>query len=106
MRRLFIQFTTVLTLVLAPIVSFASPLVSPAWLSEKLDDNNVVVIDLRNKIDNGSYETFPEGTSGAIHSDYLKEGWRVAVMVWLVFCQTQNNFSHWRAVWVCLMALM
>ena len=79
MRRLFIQLTTVLTLVLAPIVAFASPLVSPDWLSEKLDDNDVVVIDLRNKIDNGSYETFLEGhIPGAIHSDYLREGWRVS----------------------------
>ena len=79
MRRLIIQFTTFLTLVLAPIVAFASPLVSTAWLSEKLYDNNVVVIDLRNKIDNGSYETFLNGhIPGSIHSDYLREGWRVS----------------------------
>ena len=78
MRRLFIQFTTVVVLVIAPMVAFASPLVSPAWLSEKLDDDKVVVIDLRNKIDKGSYETFLEGhIPGAIHSDYLKDGWRV-----------------------------
>jgi thiosulfate/3-mercaptopyruvate sulfurtransferase len=78
MRRLFIQFATVLALVIAPMVAFASPLVSPAWLSEKLDDDKVVVIDLRNKIDKGSYETFLEGhIPGAIHSDYLKDGWRV-----------------------------
>ena len=78
MRRLFIQFATVLALVITPVVAFASPLVSPAWLSEKLDDDKVVVIDLRNKIDKGSYETFLEGhIPGAIHSDYLKDGWRV-----------------------------
>jgi len=78
MRRLFIQFATNLALVIAPMVAFASPLVSPAWLSEKLDDDKVVVIDLRNKIDKGSYETFLEGhIPGAIHSDYLKDGWRV-----------------------------
>ena len=78
MRRLFIQFATVLALVIAPIVASASPLVSPAWLSEKLDDSKVVVIDLRNKIDKGSYKTFLEGhIPGAIHSDYLKDGWRV-----------------------------
>ena len=78
MRRLFIQFATVLALVIAPMVAFASPLVSPAWLSEKLDEDKVVVIDLRNKIDKGSYETFLEGhIPGAIHSDYLKDGWRV-----------------------------
>jgi len=78
MRHLFIQFATVLALVIAPMVAFASPLVSPAWLSEKLDDDKIVVIDLRNKIDKGSYETFLEGhIPGAIHSDYLKDGWRV-----------------------------
>jgi thiosulfate/3-mercaptopyruvate sulfurtransferase len=78
MRRLFIQFATVLALVFAPMVAFASPLVSPAWLSENLDDNKLVIIDLRNKIDEGSYETFLEGhIPGAIHSDYLIDGWRV-----------------------------
>ena len=78
MRRLFIQFATALALVIAPMVAFASPLVSPAWLSEQLDNSIVVVIDLRNRIDRGSYETFLEGhIPGAIHSDYLKDGWRV-----------------------------
>ena len=79
MRRLFIQFATALAMVIAPVVAFASPLVSPAWLSENLDDAKLVIIDLRNKIDKGSYETFLEGhIPGAIHSDYLKEGWRVS----------------------------
>jgi thiosulfate/3-mercaptopyruvate sulfurtransferase len=78
MRRLFIQFAAVLALVIAPMVAFASPLVSPAWLFENLDDSKLVIIDLRNKIDKGSYETFLEGhIPGAIHSDYLKDGWRV-----------------------------
>ena len=78
MRRLFIQFATALAMVIAPVVALASPLVSPAWLSENLDDAKLVIIDLRNKIDEGSYETFLEGhIPGAIHSDYLKDGWRV-----------------------------
>jgi thiosulfate/3-mercaptopyruvate sulfurtransferase len=78
MRRLFIQFAAVLALVIAPMVAFASPLVSPAWLSENLDGSKLVIIDLRNKIDKGSYETFLEGhIPGAIHSDYLNDGWRV-----------------------------
>jgi thiosulfate/3-mercaptopyruvate sulfurtransferase len=78
MRRLFIQFATALALMIAPLVAFASPLVSPAWLSENLDDAKLLIIDLRNKIDEGSYETFLEGhIPGAIHSDYLKDGWRV-----------------------------
>ena len=78
MRRLFIQFASALALVIAPMVACAGPLVSPAWLSENLDDAKLVIIDLRNKIDEGSYETFLEGhIPGAIHSDYLKDGWRV-----------------------------
>ena len=78
MSRLFIQCATVLALLIAPVVALASPLVSPAWLSENLDNAKLVIIDLRNKIDEGSYETFLEGhIPGAIHSDYLKDGWRV-----------------------------
>ncbi len=78
MRRLFIQVATALVMVIAPVVAFASPLVSLAWLSENLDDTKLVIIDLRNKIDEGSYETFLEGhIPGAIHSDYLNDGWRV-----------------------------
>ena len=78
MYRRFFQFAAVLSLVIAPMVALASPLVSPAWLSEKLEDDNLVIVDLRNKIDKGSYETFLEGhIPGAIHSDYLKDGWRV-----------------------------
>jgi thiosulfate/3-mercaptopyruvate sulfurtransferase len=65
-------------LILAPITAFATPLVSSAWLSQRLNDDNLVVIDLRNKIDKGSYETFLDGhIPGAIHSDYLTDGWRV-----------------------------
>ena len=78
MRRLFTRLVTVLVFVMAPMLAFASPLVSPAWLSDKLDDEKIVIIDLRNKIDKGSYESFLQGhIPGAIHSDYLKDGWRV-----------------------------
>ena len=44
MRRLFVQFATVLALVIAPVVAFASPLVGPAWLSENLDDARLVIL--------------------------------------------------------------
>ena len=78
MRRLFTRLVTVLAFVMAPMLAIASPLVSPAWLSDKLDDEKIVIIDLRNKIDKGSYESFLQGhIPGAIHSDYLKDGWRV-----------------------------
>ena len=78
MRRLFTRLVTVLAFVMAPMLAIASPLVSPAWLSDKLDDEKIVIIDLRNKIDKGSYKSFLQGhIPGAIHSDYLKDGWRV-----------------------------
>ena len=57
----------------------AEPLVSASWLSNNLDNENLVVIDLRNQIDEGSYETFLKGhIPGSVHSDYLKDGWRIA----------------------------
>jgi thiosulfate/3-mercaptopyruvate sulfurtransferase len=57
----------------------ATPLVDAAWLEKRLGDDEVVLIDLRNKIDGGSYETYLEGhIPSAVHSDYLKDGWRVA----------------------------
>lgn len=56
----------------------STPLVDADWLADKLTDENIIVIDLRNKIDEGSYETFLKGhIPGSIHSDYLKDGWRV-----------------------------
>ena len=56
----------------------ATPLVTTNWLADRLANDKLVVIDLRNKIDSGSYETFLQGhIPGSIHSDYLKDGWRV-----------------------------
>ena len=107
MHRLFTQLATVLALVIAPMFAFASPLVSPAWLSEKLDDEKVVVIDLRNKIDKGSFETFLEGhIPGAIHSDYLKDGWRVGRDGVVGLLPKADQFQSLAAVWVCLMTPM
>lgn len=54
------------------------PLVSTDWLARHKDQANVQIIDLRNQIDGGSYETWLEGhIPGSVHSDYLKDGWRV-----------------------------
>ena len=45
---------------------------------DNLDNDHVVLIDLRNKIDKGSYETYLKGhIPSSLHSDYLKDGWRV-----------------------------
>ena len=59
-------------------VRAAEPIVSASWLKDNLD--KVFVLDIRNKIDGGSYETFKEGhIPDSVHSDYLKAGWRTKV---------------------------
>lgn len=64
--------------VLTTLTAFAQPLVSTKWLHDNLDTNSVILIDLRNKIDGGNYETWLEGhIPGSVHSDYLQAGWRV-----------------------------
>lgn len=56
----------------------AQPLVSTKWLNDNMGSDSLVLIDLRNKIDGGNYETWLEGhVPGSIHSDYLTAGWRV-----------------------------
>lgn len=61
----------------------ATPLVSSDWLYEKINSgdtiDNILIIDLRNSIGNGNYEVYTEGhIPTSIHSDYSKDGWRVA----------------------------
>ena len=56
----------------------AQPLVDVDWVAGNLDNQNVLLIDLRNKIDKGSYESYLDGhIPSSLHSDYLKDGWRV-----------------------------
>lgn len=56
------------------------PLVDVDWLKANADRDDVVLLDIRNKIDGGSAETFAKGhIPGAVHSDYLKGGWRTKV---------------------------
>lgn len=77
-QQFIAKMLVVFAFILAPITAFATPLVSVDWLSQRLNDDNLTIIDLRNKIDKGNYETFLEGhIPGAIHSDYLTDGWRV-----------------------------
>ena len=55
------------------------PLVSPEWLAGHLNDGSVKVLDIRNRIDGGSAVVFAKGhIPGAVYSDYLSAGWRVA----------------------------
>ena len=72
----FALFAT--AIVTAATGAWAKPLVDVEWLAENLRIDDVVLIDLRNKIDGGSYDTYLEGhIPSAIHSDYLQDGWRV-----------------------------
>jgi len=58
----------------------AGPLVDPAWLRANLEADDLVVLDIRNRIDGGSAETFAEGhVPGAVYSNYLEDGWRATV---------------------------
>jgi thiosulfate/3-mercaptopyruvate sulfurtransferase len=55
-----------------------APLVSPAWLKARLDQPDLVVLDIRSAIDGGGREAYARGhIPGAVHSDYDKAGWRV-----------------------------
>lgn len=72
--------------------AISSPLVSVDWLHNKIDltetahpdvavefgqKGNILLIDLRNRIDGGSYDTFLQGhIPTSIHSDYEADGWR------------------------------
>jgi len=77
-RAMVLALTPILLLAAAVMSAQAAPLVDTGWLAGKLDDDKVVLIDLRNKLDGGSYETYLEGhVPSAIHSDYLQDGWRV-----------------------------
>lgn len=55
----------------------AQPLVDGDWIEGNLGKPDVVVLDIRNKIDKGSKEIYEQGhIPGAIYSDYLADGWR------------------------------
>ncbi len=70
---IFILFSIVPSFTLA-----SKPLVSVDWLKNKLATDNLIILDIRNKIDNGGIEVFLKGhIPGSLHSDYIKDGWRV-----------------------------
>ncbi len=61
-----------------------TPLVDVTWLQSQLEaeriGEDVIVIDIRNKIDGGSAKTFVAGhIPGAVYSNYLGDGWRTTV---------------------------
>jgi thiosulfate/3-mercaptopyruvate sulfurtransferase len=55
----------------------AQPLVDGDWIEGNLGKSDVVILDIRNKIDKGSKEVYEKGhVPGAIYSNYLEDGWR------------------------------
>jgi thiosulfate/3-mercaptopyruvate sulfurtransferase len=55
----------------------AQPLVDGDWIEGNLGKPDVVVLDIRNKIDKGSREVYEKAhIPGAIYSNYLEDGWR------------------------------
>ena len=58
-----------------------TPMVTSEWVYNKIESgetmSDVLLIDIRNSIGGGSYETYSEGhIPSSIHSDYGKDGWR------------------------------
>ena len=53
------------------------PLVDADWLAAHLEAPGLVVLDIRNGIDGGSFEAYAEAhVPGAIYANYLEAGWR------------------------------
>ena len=74
--------------ILGAVIAFSSqasaselkPLVDVDWIKANADRGDVVLLDIRNKIDGGSAKTFAKGhIPGSVHSDYLEGGWRTKV---------------------------
>jgi thiosulfate/3-mercaptopyruvate sulfurtransferase len=54
-------------------------LISPEALAARLDDENLVIIDLRTAADGGRAAYEAGHVPGAVHSDYGADGWRAKV---------------------------
>ncbi len=67
-------------LALPALAAEPGPLVDVAWVKANADRDDVVLLDIRNKIDGGSAKTFAAGhIPGAVYSNYLEAGWRTKV---------------------------
>jgi thiosulfate/3-mercaptopyruvate sulfurtransferase len=57
--------------------SVVEPLIAPEWLAGRLDDRNLLILDIRSVVDGGGRDAYEAGhIPGAIHTDYVKDGWR------------------------------
>ena len=75
MKQIQAYAIAITLLIFTSITAHARPLVDTTWLKKNLQNDALVIIDLRNKIDGGSFKTFQSGhIPGSIHSNYLKDG--------------------------------
>jgi thiosulfate/3-mercaptopyruvate sulfurtransferase len=57
-----------------------SGLIAPEAVAARLGDDTLVVLDIRSSIDGGGKAAFEAGhIPGAVHSDYVADGWRAQV---------------------------
>lgn len=57
--------------------SSISPLVSPEWLATHPASGDVRVLDIRSAVDGGGRDAYEQAhVPGAVHTDYVKDGWR------------------------------
>src|SRR5215510_8139509 len=86
LRRLFAIIAVLAATASAPAPALAQgaatehpgPLVSAAWLKDRLGDPDLVIVDIRSTLDGGGQEGYIKAhVPGAMHSDYDKAGWRV-----------------------------
>lgn len=80
MRYLLSLLLFIVLSVPAPSALAATPLVDSQWVVENAPRPDVVILDVRNRLGGGSREAYLAGhIPGAIHSDYLADGWRTKV---------------------------
>jgi thiosulfate/3-mercaptopyruvate sulfurtransferase len=62
-----------------PVRSAATkPLVASEWLADRLSEPDLLVLDIRSVVDGGGRQAYEAGhIPGAIHTDYVNDGWRV-----------------------------
>lgn len=60
-------------------VSEAGPLVSAGWLAARLNDPSLFILDIRSAVDGGGRQAYEQAhVPGAVHSDYVRDGWRTS----------------------------
>jgi len=65
-------------LVFSAAKAVAAPLVDADWLAGRLNNSDLVVLDIRYGADAGSPDAFEAGhIPGAVHADYATAGWRM-----------------------------